>query len=207
MTTFFRPKHVAALVAAGALLAAAPQASQADSLGYSYWQLGYVGADIDGLSDKMDGWAIGLSYEVTERIFINAGYADIGATAGGFDIDEQDLSLGVGYAYPLTPNNDLIGRVGYVRAEVEVESFGSASDDGYSLGVGWRGRPLDEIELEAAVNYVDLSDAGDTTTYGVGAFWYFTPQVALAVSGSFSDDVTSYLIGVRGTWGRQARRD
>lgn len=207
MTMFSNPKRIAVLLATGALLASAPLASQADSLGYSYWQLGYLSADVDGLSDTMDGWALGLSYEVTERIFISAGYADIGATAAGFDIDEQDLSLGVGYAYPITPNNDLIGRVGYARAEVEIESFGSASDDGYSLGVGWRGRPLDAIELEAAVNYIDLSDAGDTTTYGVGALWYFTPQVALAVAGNFSDDVNSYLIGVRGTWGRQASRD
>jgi opacity protein-like surface antigen len=207
ITNLFGPKKLAALIATGTLLAAVPFAAQADSLGYSYWQLGYVSADIDGISDTADGWGVGLSYEVTDRIFINAGYTDVGATVSGFDIDEQDLSLGVGYAYPISPNNDLIGRVGYVRAEAEVEAFGDGSDDGYSLGVGWRSRPLDSIELEAAVNYIDLSDAGDTTTYGLGAFWYFTPQVALAVAGNFSDDVNSYTIGVRGTWGRQASRD
>jgi outer membrane usher protein FimD/PapC len=207
MTNLFGPKKLAALIATGAMFAAVPFAAQADSLGYSYWQLGYASVDVDGLTDQMDGYAVGLSYEVTDRIFINAGYSDVGSTEAGFDIDEQDLSLGVGYAYPLTPNNDLIGRIGYVRAEAEIESLGSGSDDGYSLGVGWRGRPLDSIELEAAVNYIDLSDAGDTTSFGLGAFWYFTPQVALAVGGSYNDDATSYTIGVRGTWGRNATRD
>lgn len=207
MTKFFRPKHVAAVLATSALLATVPLSAQADSLGYTYWQLGYVGADIDGLSDKADGWGVGLSYEVTDRIFIAAGYTDVGATEAGIDLDEQDLSLAVGYAYPITPNNDLIGRVGYVRAEAEIESFGDGSDDGYSLGVGWRTRPLDAVELEAAIQYIDLSDAGDTTSYGLGAFWYFTPQVGLAVSGAFSDDVTTYSIGVRGVWGRNASRD
>jgi long-subunit fatty acid transport protein len=207
MTNLYGPKKLAALIATGAMFAAVPFAAQADSLRYSYWQLGYVGVDIDGLNDQVDGWAVGLSYEVTDRIFVDAGYTDVGATEAGIDIDEQDLSLGVGYAYPISPNNDLIGRIGYVRAEGEVEGFGSGSDDGYSVGVGWRTRPLDAIELEAAVNYVDLSDAGDTTSFGLGAFWYFTPQVALAVSGAYNDDATSYLIGVRGTWGRTESRD
>ena len=138
ITKFYGPKKLAALIATGAMLAATPFAAQADSLRYSYWQLGYVGVDVDGLSDQADGWAVGLSYEVTERIFIAAGYTDVGATEAGTDIDEQDLSLGVGYAYPVSPNNDLIGRIGYVRAEGEIEGFGSGSDDGYSLGVGWR---------------------------------------------------------------------
>ena len=207
MIKHFAPRRVAALLAAGALLATVAPSAQADSLGYSYWQLGYVSVDIDGLSTELDGWGVGLSYEVTDRIFINAGYTDIGSTISGLDIDEQDLTLGVGYAYPITPHNDLIGRVGYVRAEAELGGFGDASDDGYSLGVGWRSRPLDPIELEAAVNYVDLSDAGDTTSFGLAGFWYFTPQVALAIGGTYSDDATSYTIGVRGTWGRQATRD
>lgn len=202
-----RSRNFAALAAAGALLATAPLASHAESLGYSYWQLGYVGADIDGLSNKADGWGAGLSYEVTDRIFLDATYVDIGASFAGFDIDEQDYTLGVGYAYPITPNNDLIGRVGYARVQGEVESLGNGSDDGYTLGVGWRSRPLDAVELEAAVSYVDLSDAGDTTSFGLGAYWYFVPQVALGVSGSYNDDVTSYMIGFRGTWGRQASRD
>jgi long-subunit fatty acid transport protein len=207
MINLFAPKRVAALLAAGTLLATTAPVAQADSLGYSYWQLGYVSADIDGLDSKLDGWGVGLSYEVTDRIFIDAGYTDVGGTESGLDLNEQDLTLGVGYAYPITPHNDLIGRVGYVRAEAEVRSVASTTDDGYSVGVGWRSRPLDPIELEAAVNYVDLSDAGDTTTFGLGAFWYFTPQVALAVAGSYNDDVTSFTIGVRGTWGRQATRD
>ena len=70
--------------------------------------------------------------------------------------------------------------------------------------MGVRTRPLDPIELEANVTYVDLSDAGDTTSFGIGGYWYFTPQVAFAVTGAYSDDVESFSIGFRGTWGRNA---
>jgi hypothetical protein len=200
-------KPLAALVTAGLLLTVAPPSALADSLNYNFWQLGYVAADIDGISPELDGWGIGGSYEVTDEIFISASYVDVGAKVAGLDVSEESLALSVGYAYPLAANTDLIGRVGYVRAEVDIEAVGDASDNGFSLGVGLRNRPLDPIELEASVVYVDLQDAGDSTSFGIGAFWYFTPQVALAVSGAFGDDVDSYTIGIRGTWGRSASRD
>ena len=92
----------------------------------------------------------------TDEIFLTAGYTDISADIGGYNISEQDLALSVGYAYPVAANTDVIGRVGYVRAELDAEDLGDDSDDGYSLGVGVRTRPLDPIELEANVMYVDL---------------------------------------------------
>ena len=198
---------VAALVTAGLLLAANLPSAHADSLNYNFWQLAYVAADVDGVSPKVDGWGVGGSYEVTDEIFLTASYIDLNATVDGFDVDEQDMALSLGYAYPVAANTDVIGRVGYVRAEIDIDGLGDASDDGYSVGVGVRNRPLDSIELEANVQYVDLQDAGDSTSFGIGAYWYFTPQVAFAVSGAFGDDVDSYTIGIRGTWGRNASRD
>ena len=206
MTTT-KAKPITAMVTAGLLLTAMPLSAFADSLNYNFWQLAYVSADIDGIPDKFDGWGVGGSVEVTDEIFLTAAYTDISADIAGYNISEQDLALSVGYAYPVAANTDVIGRVGYVRAELDAEDLGDDSDDGYSLGVGVRTRPLDPIELEANVTYVDLSSAGDTTSFGIGGYWYFTPQVAFAVTGAYSDDVESFSIGFRGTWGRNATRD
>ena len=150
MTTS-KAKPITALVTAGLLLTAMPLSALADSLNYNFWQLAYVSADIDGIPDKFDGWGVGGSVEVTDEIFLTAGYTDISADIGGYNISEQDLALSVGYAYPVAANTDVIGRVGYVRAELDAEDLGDDSDDGYSLGVGVRTRPLDPIELEANV--------------------------------------------------------
>ena len=58
-------------------------------------------------------------------------------------------------------------------------------------------RPVDPLELEGAVNYVDLSDSGDDTSFGVAARWFITEAFALGVEGEFADDADTYGIGFR----------
>jgi hypothetical protein len=65
------------------------------------------------------------------------------------------------------------------------------------LAVGLRAKPLQQLELEGSVNYLDLSDTGDDTSLGLAARWYFADQLAVGVEGDFADDATSYGIGVR----------
>jgi hypothetical protein len=144
--------------------------------------------------------------EITDRFFFTASYADISDTYEGVDLSEQDTSAGFGYAYPMSANYDLVGRAGWVRAQAEIEDFAKVREDGYSLGAGVRGRPLDALEFEAAVQYVDFDDFGDATSVGLGLLWYFVPQVAFAVSGSISEDGETYAIGLRGSWGRRESR-
>jgi hypothetical protein len=51
------------------------------------------------------------------------------------------------------------------------------------------------------VSYVDLSDSGDDTTLDLGARWFFTPQFAVGLEGSFGDDASTYGVGVRWNFG------
>lgn len=198
-------KYLVAPVMAG-LLFSVPMAAAADSLGYNYWQLAYVVVSVDELPDNLNGWGVGGSLEVTDRVFVTAAYSDVSDTIEGIELSEQDVSLGFGYAHPLSSNYDLVGRAGWVRAEAEIEDFASVREDGYSLGLGVRGRPLDPLEFEAAVQYVDFGDFGDSTSVGLGLLWYVVPQVAIAVSGAISDDGEVYAMGLRGSWGRREAR-
>jgi hypothetical protein len=111
------------------------------------------------------------------------------------------MNLGVGYAWPIGPKADIYGKLGYVSAEVDAGGF-DADDDGYLLGVGLRGRPADQLELEGAVNYTDLSDSGDTTSVGLAARWFFTEQFAVGVEGEFGEDANTYGVGVRWNFGQ-----
>lgn len=193
-----RFRLVSALAAAAAFV---PFLAQAEGLSWSYLEGGYVNTDIDRLDEDVDGFALRGSYELTDKVFVFAGYTDQGTSVAGVDIDVQSYNLGLGYAWPLGKALDLYGKVAYVNAEADVQGFGSADDDGYSLAVGLRGRAVEQLELEGAVSYVDLSDSGDDTTLDVGARWYFTPQFAVGVEGSFGDDANTYGLGVRWSFG------
>ena len=198
-------KRRAALIAASLLLSA-PLSGMADGLSYNYWEAAWVGADADNIPHNLDGWGVAGSFELTKEIFLAATYTDVSTDVYGLRVGERDTTVSVGYAYSFTSNFDVIGRVGYVNADAEIEHIGSGNDDGYLIGVGVRDRPVDQVELEGGVQYVDLGKSGDNTAVGVGLFWYFVPQVAVAISGSYSNDATTYGIGIRGTWGRSETR-
>jgi Outer membrane protein beta-barrel domain len=192
-------KRAFATLAALALL---PLAAQADGLSYNYWELDYVNADVDDFGKNLDGFSAGVSFEITEQVFLYGSYAQADTSFSGYNVTEKDIDAGVGYAWSLLDNFDLIGRVGYVNAKLDVENFGDYSDDGYALGVGARARFIDQLEVEGGVQFADFSEIDSVTSVGVGAQWYFTPAVGVAAFVTYSDDATSYGVGVRGTWGR-----
>lgn len=173
-------------------LALAPLASQAESPSYSYIEGGYVRTNIDGIDKDADGFLVRGSVELPHDFFLFASYIDQGV----YGIDIQQYGVGAGYAWSMTDTTDLYGKVGYVKAEADYAGFG-LDDDGYSLGIGIRSFVTKNLELEAAVNYVDLSDSGDDTTFGAGARWYFTENFAMGIEAQVGDDATTYGIGFR----------
>jgi hypothetical protein len=189
-------------IVALAVAVSAPVSVQAEELIYTYWEAGYVGTDVDDLDTNMDGWFVGGSVDVVENVFAWANYRNNEAHVSGFKLVDEAWGVGVGYAWPLMGNLDLVGRAGYAGARAKVENFVDASDDGYSLEAGLRTRLIDRLELEGYVQYVDLSDLGDTTIGKLGAQWYLAPQVAVGVFGAFGEDSTSWGVQLRGTWGR-----
>jgi hypothetical protein len=176
-------------------------AAQAEGISYTYVELGYVTTDLDGVDKDLDGFVLRGSFEVAENWFLDARYLDQGVKVGGVDFDAKQYAIGGGYAWSFADNMDLYGRIGYTEVELDVSGGGfggvGVDDDGYEVGVGIRARPMDLLELEGAVNYVDLSDAGDDTSFGVAARWFITDVFALGVEGDFADDADSYGVGFR----------
>jgi hypothetical protein len=183
-----------ALIAAMALT---PLAAQAEGFSYSYLELGYVETDFDDIDEDADGFALAGSLEITDQVFMFAGYGDL--SAGPVDFETYDI--GAGYAWSISPRADLYGTLAYVKAEVDVPGFGSGDDDGYGAGVGIRYRVADPFELEAAINYVDLQDSGDGTSFGLAGRWYFVEQFALGFGIDFSDDADTYGLSLRWEFG------
>jgi hypothetical protein len=188
------------LVAATLALLAPVAATQAEGIGYDYVDLGYVTTDVDGFRKDVDGFVLRGSLEVADNWFVYGRYTNQGVDIAGSDLDLERFGIGGGYVWSFADNMDLYGKVGYVRAEADYAGV-SMDDDGYEIGVGLRMRPLTALELEGALNYVDLSDAGDDTSLGVAARWYITEQLALGVEAEFADEEKTYGVGVRWNFG------
>jgi hypothetical protein len=188
-----------ALAVALSPMAATAQTS-GSSMSYSYIDAAYVATDVDALSKDLDGWLLRGSFEPVENLFVYGRYDDQSVTIRGVDAEVQTWALGVGYAFPLADTVDLYGKAGYVSADASVGPF-DEDDDGYELGVGLRARPIDPLELEGTVTYVDLSDSGDDTAFGAAARWYIVPQFAIGIEGQWADDSETYGIGFRWAFG------
>ncbi len=182
----------------GLLVAAATLSAPAlaeDGFSYNYLEAAYIDTQIDDGDLDVDGDGIGVagSVELGESFFLEASY---GRQEFDFDVDLDQWTVGLGAHAPLSDAIDLVGRVGYVDAEIDTD-FGSIDDDGYLAGIGLRGRVADNFELEGGVNYVDLGDGGDATTFEFGGRLYLSPNFAIGAGVELDDDVTTWNAGVR----------
>jgi len=193
-----RLKITTALALAAAML---PLMAQADNLSYSYVDFAYINTELDDFDEEIDGFALRGSVEITEQAFVFGSYVDQSTSVFGEDLDVRCYGVGLGYAWPVSDTADFYGKVGYVETEAEFAGF-SADDDGFSLGVGLRGRVAEQFELEGAVTYIDLSESGDDTVLGLGARWYFTDVFSLGVELETDDDATTYGVGGRFNFGQ-----
>lgn len=186
---------IAALSLAGPALAA--------DFSYSYVELGWVNSELDDLDVDGDGFAIRGSFGFTRNLHAFAAYSD---QDFDFDVKGETLELGLGYAWPLTGNLDLVGRVSYLRTEAEVDLpvFGSLSveDDGFGVGALLRGRIAERLELAGGFDYVNFDDGGDDVAASLGALYYFTRIFAAGANVQLTDDGTAWTIGACFDFGR-----
>ena len=179
-------------------LALIPGFAQAEGFDYTYAEVGYISADFDtaGISVDGDGFGINGSYAITDTYHLFAEYSSLGFD---FSIDLNQLAVGAGGHYALSPTMDFVGTLAYLDAEID-SGFGSISEDGFGVGIGVRGALNSSFEWEAGIEYSDLGDSD--TSFGLDGRYYFTDSVAAGVGVTFDDDVTVYAIGMRMEFGQ-----
>jgi len=177
------------------LLAATPLAALADDLNYSYVDLDYVETEIDGVGPSLDGFALRGSVGFAEHWFAFGEYS--AQSVSGVDLDTY--AAGLGGHYGLAENLDLVGRIGWTKAEVSSGPF-DVDDDGYLVDAGLRGRIGDAVELEGGARYTDFSDGGDATGLYVGGRFHFNKTWALGAEYQDGDDTSAILAYVRASF-------
>jgi len=180
------------------LLLAFSVSANAEGFSYDYVSLGYGSVDFDGAGDNGDGFVFDAALGLTDNVHLFAGYddADVNSLAG-----ISRWNAGVGYHTPMSDTLDLFARLSYEAVEFNTP-LGSPDDNGFGASIGARFRAGNQIEVNAAINYVDYSDLGDDTGFELGMLYDFTNNWSAGLSGEWSDDITTYTIGARYFFGK-----
>ena len=221
-------KTVLALAVAAAL--AVPLAASAQGLGFNYLEANYVNVDLD-LSesftdeegtfsiktDNGDGFHVGGAWEVWENLHLFGEYSQASqdlvftATIGGEtesfkdDFDVIRYRVGLGYAYPVSSEMSLYGRVSYDYLEFDFD-IDSVDDSGVGAEVGLVWAAMPQFHVQPYVRYTsvgevdtreDSSDSFDSDVlFGVGVRYFFTGNFALQ-GGYESGEITTWSLGLR----------
>lgn len=185
------------------LLFAFSTAICAEDLSYNYVDVSYSQTEFDDFN--VDGDSIGIdgSFEINENFFAFASYGTGDLDDGfGNSVDIDELSAGVGYHMPLSGQVDLVTGLSYEYVDLSAPGFGSVDDNGFGLSIGLRFAATEQVELNAGIKYIDLSDSGDDTGFGIGGLYNFTENFSVGLAGSWTDDTSTYGIGGRFNFGR-----
>lgn len=171
----------------------------AAELDYNYAELRYIDTELDaGLSDvDGDGFEIGGSLELTPSVHLFGNFQTLDFGAG---IDLSAFEVGGGYAMPLNTGTDLVARLSYIDGEVDLPG-GDADDSGFGFSAGARRMFTSRVEGRAFVNYVDLDESGDEVSFEIAGDYFLNEQIALGASLELGDDTTSWTVGARWYFG------
>jgi hypothetical protein len=180
-----------------ALLALSASATAQD-FDYNYLSLGYQRVNLDDGTFDVDGDGLGLegSFEVGESFFIFGGYGMAEFEEQGITVDVDQATVGLGWHTELSDNVDFVTGLSYEYIDVSALGLG-VDDNGIGLGVGLRYAASDNIEINGGVDYVDYSDGGDDTTFGLGFLYGVTESIDIGLNGEWGDDSSAYGISGR----------
>jgi hypothetical protein len=220
---------------------AMPFGASAKDLNFNYIEANYVNVDVDlsesfaedGLefalkTDSGGGFQVGGAWELWNSLHLFGEYSeasqDLDATlsfegetetvSGEFDVVRW--RIGVGYAYPMSAEMTVYGRLSFDRIEfkdfkfagedIDDEDNGSLStkDDGLGAEVGllWAATP--EFHLQPYVRYTSVGeldgekdDSFDADVlFGVHARWFVTNNFAVQGGYEFGE-ISTWNVGVR----------
>ncbi len=160
-----------------ALLVLPLPALAAEGVSYNYLEGNFVfDEQVDAtfgrknVDDDGDGFAAAASFAFSEMLFVNGSYTD--ASLDDSDLDVSQISVGVGaHSSEWTGAWDLFGVLSYEDFEFD-SNRGSLDENGFGVAGGLRGMLSEALELNGAVQYVDVGDA-DGINFKVGGLWKF----------------------------------
>lgn len=173
-------KSLIAAASVAVFSAALPAISQAQSIAPTglYGTLGYAGSSYSGfdvgaiqgrLGYRFNNW-LGAEGELSGGVKDDRRDIAPGVSAKG-SLDHQEAIYAVGFL-PITPQFDLLGRVGYGHTKAEVEGDGykvsdSADSWNYGAGVQYHFDPKNGVRADYTREEFQRSDGGHANVWSV----------------------------------------
>ena len=185
-----------------ALAAALPLSAQAGEISYKYIEAGYASnhLDLGGGSGTLDGYDVKGSVAFNDSFYGNFSYTS--GSKNSVDLDET--VVGVGYRTAISDKADFNASLSWVHDNLDINNFGSASDDGYRVAVGVRGMLADKFEGNFNVNYTDAGDFGNGVGAGIGALVHINDTWGITAGYDYSNrdsiDLSTWNLGVRASF-------
>ncbi len=172
---------------ASAVLSILSFGAMAETPSFDNVEIGYASYDFDGLG-TFDGYQLKGSKQISDDFYIAGDYTDVSKSG----LDLALLTVGFGYKNDFSNTSSFFTELDYARLDIG----GGADDTGYELTVGIRSMFTEQIELKAAVEYLDI-DNDDTTSMVLGGAYNLTDNFALFADYKYESDISSYGVGVR----------
>lgn len=182
---------------ASALPALVPALAHADEMNYRYFQMGFVKTNSDISSEDADGVGTRGSLGFANNFFVFT-EANLQQVRGNRDLNQY--AVGLGGHVPVTDELDVVGRVGWARAEFD-GGEGRGDANGYVAGAGVRGQAGEHVEFEIGVVHYDYGRGIDDTGAELAARWHFNKRLALALEYTDAGDLSTFMAGVRINFG------
>jgi len=154
----------------------------AETPSFNFIEVGYVSSF--GVPVDFDGFEIKGNFEITDSIYMNAGYGNA---------DADLIILGLGYKTNISNISTLFAELDYLRVD---NSFsGSGATGGYQIGFGIRSNTWDKLELKAAAYYRDIK--GSDSFFQFGTAYRLTDSAGVYLDIETDFDKSAYSLGVR----------
>ncbi len=173
------------LIATSVLAALTSLSAVADQPSFNFVEGGY--SDFESDIVDADGLAIRGNAELTDNIFILAGYETL--SADGYDLDANQISLGMGYKFALNDNTALYTQLSYSNYSYDSNVLDVDDDDGYEIGIGARSQISNQTQLYGELTHIDI-DSFVTTELTLGLRQNFTKQFGAYVEARVDDAET-----------------
>ena len=172
------------------------------SLNYNYVQATVGEQKVDGFLPDGDSVHFGLSFAITETIFLRSSYQDSDFDFEGEPLVEIDLfRAGLGARAGVAEAVDLYSIVSYVEASSTLNLGGlgviSAATDGYSISAGARIRLGARVELDLEYEHLDFGQGLDDSMHSAEATFMITDRIGLQAEYLGADGSSSIMGGLR----------
>jgi hypothetical protein len=171
---------------ASAVLSVLSFGAMADTPSFDNIEIGYANFDFDGFD--VDGYEIKGSKQISDDFYIAGDYTDISENGNSISL----TTVGFGYKNDFSASSSFFAELDYARFDAD----GGFDENGYEITFGVRSMFTEQLELKAAIEYLDINNDG-TTSLVLGSAYNLTDSVALYADYKYESDLSRYGVGVR----------